>query len=181
MKRLKTYKLFESLNIDRVDIEDRLIDFKQLGFDEVSIDESSSIILDFDRKETERQRRPNGLLFSGDQYFIRSNDIDVYKSGSTNNSLNIELKSASHLNLNLKELEYYYEEFSHYLRSVYGLIPNYIYVTRIDVYNTTGGGYGGQFLYFKNFDDIRKFLIAQKSIDTENIKVRGFNLGFYRP
>lgn len=184
MKWIKTFKIFESLKdtVNIEDIEDRLIDFQHLGFN-VVVSLSSSTILDFDKKRLERNLT-NNVTNLANSYHIKSSEIDRYNSGITHNSLTIGLsglnKEESHINLNIDELTSVYDDFCYYLKQVYGLRPNYINVGSLSLRTNTGGGYEGRFLYFKDFQSIREFLKVKDATDMSNLKVSGFNLGFYK-
>lgn len=180
MKWIKTFRIFESLKdeIDLEEVEDRLIDFKQLNFN-VNLSLSSSLIIDFDKKE--RERVDNRLKDS--QFYINSSDLYKYVSQPFNDhsfTVDLEVKSGQIALFNIDELDTYYNYFSSYLNSAYGLVPNYIYIKRIHFRSITGGGHGGQFLYFKDFQTIRNFLEAKGCIDQNNLQIEGFNLGFYK-
>ena len=189
MKFIKPFNIFESLKdiIDIEEIEDRLIDFQHLGFS-VVVSLSSSTILDFDKKRLERSQT-NNVVDLADSYHIRSSEIDRYNSGISHNSLTIRLsalnKEESHINLNIDEFTLVYDDFCHYLKQVYDLKPNYINIESLSLRTNSGGGYGGRFLYFKDFQSIREFLkvkvlVSNISTDMSNLKVSGFNLGFYK-
>jgi hypothetical protein len=176
MKWIKTFRIFESLKdeIDLEEVEDRLIDFKQLNFN-VNLSLSSSLIIDFDKKERE----------TGGQFYINSSELNKYLQSFNNNSftVNLEAKSDQIELFNIDELDTYYNYFSSYLNSAYGLVPNYIYIKRIR------GGYGG-FLYFKDFQSIRQFLndkeranyhmTGRDPIDQNKLQIEAFSLGFYK-
>ena len=162
MKWIKPYNIFESLRneINIEDIEERLIDFKHIGFD-TDINLSSSIILDFDKK---------------DDFHIKVSEIDDFNSGTTNNSLTIQFHSGQYIQCNVDELETIGDDLSHYLNETLGLIPNYIYFGNIDFnFNTRA-------IYFKDFKSLRKYLNlrAGANIDPENIKTSGFTIGYYK-
>lgn len=180
MKWIKSYRVFESLkdelNIEEVD--DRLIDFKHLGFS-VEIGVSSSIILDFDKKRLERSQTQN-VIDLVNKYHIKSSEIDHYNSGISKSSLTIGLKSTEYINLSINDLTSVYDDFCYYLEQAWGLKPNYIHILRLNLKTNTGGGYVGQFLYFKDFESIREFLQVKNSTDCDNIEVSGFHLGFYK-
>lgn len=190
MKWIKTFKIFESIKqgidwnsqqfLDNV--EERLIDFKHIGF-HVVVSQSSSTILDFDKKMQDvrytDEPREN-------KFHIKSTEIDRYNSGISKTSLTIGLVpsplsigSGPH-NFNIDELEIIYNDFASYLRDVFGLVPNYINIVRLTIKNTAGGSSIGQFLYFKDFQSIREFLVAKSSIDLDTLQATGFNLGFYK-
>jgi hypothetical protein len=133
---IKSFKVFESLygfgsgrllesEIDLDTLEDILIDFIQMGL-ESDISIGSSIILDFDKLNNEREE---GLV-SGDNISIHSGDIDLYKkSQGTDNSLTIDLFKESQISeINIDDFEDGYNMLTSYLKEEYNLIPNYIYV-----------------------------------------------------
>jgi hypothetical protein len=133
---IKSFKIFESLygtgsgrllesEIDLNTLEDILIDFKQMGLEnDISI--GSSIILDFDKLNKEREE---GLI-SGGNISIHSGHIDLYKkSQGTDNSLTIDLFKESQISeINIDDFEDGYNMLTSYLKEEYNLIPNYIYV-----------------------------------------------------
>jgi hypothetical protein len=180
MKWIKTFRIFESLKdeIDLEEVEDRLIDFKQLNFN-VTLSLSSSLIIDFDKKERETG-----------QFYINSSELNKYVLQPFNNNsftVNLEAKSGQIELFNIDELDTYYNYFSSYLNSAYGLVPNYIY-SKIKIFNRRGG-YGG-FLYFKDFQSIRQFLndkeqanyhmTGRDPIDQNKLQIEAFSLGFYK-
>jgi hypothetical protein len=159
------------------DVEDRLVDFKHLGFG-VVISQSSSTILDFDKKmqDVRYTDEPN-------KFHIRSAEIDRYSSGISNISLTIglllkDISGTYNSNFNIDELETIYNDFASYLKEAFGLVPNYINIVKLEIKTTAVGTLYGQFLYFKDFESIRQFLISKNSADIDNIKITGINLGF---
>lgn len=175
MKWIKPYNIFESLRneINIEDIEERLIDFKHIGFD-TDINLSSSIILDFDKK---------------DDFHIKASEIDDYNSGITKNSLTIQFNSEQYIQCNIDELETIYDDFTHYLNVDCGLVPNYIYfgnLNQVDLMSSRRPLLRA--IYFKDFKSRREFLnlraenlpIADADIDPKIIKTSGFTIGYYK-
>lgn len=167
MKHLNDYNTFnikpvkENINLD----EDRLIDFKDLGFDVDINPTSSSIILDFNKKESENKN----------DFHIKASEIDDYNSGITKNSLTIQFNSEEYIKCNIDELETIYDDFTHYLNVACGLVPNYIYFGNV-VMNRRA-------IYFKDFKSLREYLnlrAESADIDPKIIKTSGFTIGYYK-
>lgn len=127
MKYLKKYKIFESLigEIELELIEHMLsLDFVPMGLD-YDIGVGSSIVLDFDKLNKERE---SGNI-SSSNISIHVSDIDLYRKGSTNKSLTIDLFKESKISeFDLDDFKDAYEIFSGFLKDEYNLIPNYIHV-----------------------------------------------------
>ena len=137
MKYLKKYKLFESTQIDYPELEDILIDFKQMGL-KYKIEEGSTGVFDWEK--------------SKNLDYIGSAAVDDYTKSNTNNSLAIYLKDVSN---DVNDLEEAYEMLKVYLFDNYDLIPNYIYFIK-----------GIRYIYFENFDKIISFCELEKKEDT---------------
>lgn len=180
MKHLNDYNTFnikplkENINLD----EDRLIDFKDLGFDVDINSSSSSIILDFNKKAENEN-----------DFHIKASEIDDYNSGITKNSLTIQFNSEQYIQCNIDELETIYDDFTHYLNVACGLVPNYIYfgnLKQVDLMSSRRPLLRA--IYFKDFKSLREFLnlraenfpIADADIDPKIIKTNGFTIGYYK-
>lgn len=141
MKYLKTYKIFENLEskIDLQELDNLLIDFKQMGLDDDKIDikVGSSTILDFNKLNSDTIYK---------SFFISSTNIDRYKKGRTNNSLTIEFNTPEREEYNISEVSESYEMLKDYLYNNYDLIPNYIYIN-----------FHWDYLYFENFEKIKQY------------------------
>ena len=143
MKYLKTYKLFENLEskIDLQELDDLLIDFKQMGLDDDKIDikVGSSVVIDWNLFNDDKTGGPK-VLHSG--------DINKYTKSRTNNSLTIEFSTSDALErqeYNISEASESYEMLKDYLFDNYNLIPNYIYINS-----------HWNYMYFEDFDKIKE-------------------------
>jgi hypothetical protein len=138
MKYLKTYKIFENLEskINLNELEDILIDFKQMGLedDKIDIKLGSSTILDFNKLNFDKV------------YKIPANFLDRYTKGKTNNSLTIEFNTPEKQEYNISEVSEAYEMLKSYLYDNYDLIPNYIYIN-----------FHWDYLYFENFEKLKEY------------------------
>lgn len=160
MKWIKEFRLFESNEWDMESIKERLIDLNHMGF-KTSISKSSSIIIDFERVNPEQfQRNP----------FIKSHEVAKYDGGMASNSLTIDAKSSTRIEINIDELESVYGDLCNFLESKYGLRPNYIYLL---------SSAGIQYVYFKNFSDIKEFIEVSQPTNPNVIETDGLTFGFY--
>lgn len=160
MKWIKEFRLFESNEWDMELIKERLIDLNHMGF-KTSVSKSSSIIIDFERVNPEQfQRNP----------FIKSHEVAKYDGGMASNSLTIDAKSSTRIEINIDELESVYGDLCNFLESKYGLRPNYIYLL---------SSTGIQYVYFKNFSDIKEFIEVSQPTNPNVIETDGLTFGFY--
>jgi hypothetical protein len=143
MKYLKKYTLFENLEskIDLQELDDLLIDFKQMGLDDDKIDikVGSSVVIDWDLFNDDKTGSPKVL---------HSKDIDKYAK-RTNNSLTIEFSTPERQEYNISEASESYEMLKNYLFDNYNLIPNYIYINS-----------HWNYMYFENFDKIKELRVT---------------------
>lgn len=187
MKYLKKYnKLFENVEskIDFKELDDILIDFKQMGL-EPEVKTGSSIwhtILDFDKLNKDNLQDKPILLSAnrGDRY----PELSSYQKGNTNKTLAVEFNSNTLVNFlmqsveyNIEETEEAYEMLKDYLFDNYNLIPNYIYIN-----------FHWDYLYFENFDRIKEYKttypedhngIILGSGDKNIFKAHQLSFGFY--
>ena len=151
MKYLKKYKLFENLEdkIDLNELEDILIDFKQMDLDwDVNI--GSSYIIDWDKLNNDIQGDLN-------QCYLHSGEISDYSKGIKNpgyangfKSLNIDLLRDSQISFyNMDDFEEAYTMVSDYLNEKYNLKSNYIYIN-----------YHWTYLYFQNLEAVRTWALG---------------------
>jgi len=141
MKYLRKFRLFENLEskIDLQELDNLLIDFKQMGLEGLDIDikTGSSVVIDWNLFNDDKTGGPKVL---------RSNDIGKYIQGTTtNNSLTIEFITPERQEYNISEASESYEMLKDYLFDNYDLIPNYIYIT-----------HHMNYMYFENFDRIKE-------------------------
>jgi hypothetical protein len=145
MKYLKTYKLFENLEskIDLQELDNLLIDFKQMGLEGLDIDikTGSSVVIDWNLFNDDKTGAPKCL---------HSSQIGKYTQGPiTNNSLTIEFSTPERGEYNISEASESYEMLKDYLFDNYNLIPNYIYIT-----------HHMNYMYFENFDKIKELRVT---------------------
>jgi hypothetical protein len=180
MKKIKSFKLFESLEsleseINLELLEDIIIDFIQMGLDyDISI--GSSFILDFSKLNKERKLgniRPGKSIHSG--------DIDLYIKSKSNIVLSIDLFTESKISeFNIDDFEDAYNMLSDFLLQEYNLITNYIYVN-----------YHWNYQYFENVEMLRSERFsgyldgdtsnrAFKIRNSEFFKAHKVTLSFYR-
>jgi hypothetical protein len=163
MKHLKRYKLFENLEseIDLQELESYLIDFNQMGLEELDIDirSCSSMVIDWNLFNDDKTGRPKCL---------RSREIERYTKSISNNSLTIGFSTPGIEEYNISETSEAYEMLKGYLFDNYSLIPNYISFHNPLV-----------FLYFEDFDKIRE-LKGELAKKGDTIQARKLIFGFYR-
>ena len=179
---IKSFRVFETLNdvIDRSSLEERLIDFQHLGLNNVVLSFNSSTVLNFGKK-SEARSRAISIIELVNSYVIKSHEVSDCNVGISSNCLTIDLSPESgSVLLNLVEIGVLYEDLCYYLLRLYGLKPNYIFLSGLDVKTSTGGGFGGNYLYFKDFESIKEFLCLKSAFDKENIRVGLVHLGFYK-
>ena len=181
MKFIKNFRVFENLRgvkkslleseIDLVELEHILIDFKQMGLD-YDIKAGSSIVIDWNLFNDDK---------TGGSKCLNSGDIDKYSKSRTGNSLTIELNSLDRDGLvgsmneyNIEDTKEAYEMLKDYLFDNYDLIPNYIYVN-----------YHWSYMYFEDFDKIKEnksdpysFSIGSKDLNI--FKAHKLVLAFYK-
>jgi hypothetical protein len=195
MKYLKKYKLFENLEskIDLNELEEVLIDFKQMGLDwDAKV--GSSMVINWERVNT---RAKGTIRKEIDGHFISSkvslseintvlgNELDRFSSSKTDDSLTIEfstdkpiLREQPH-QYNFDDVVEGYEMIKDYLFENYGLIPNYIYIN-----------YHWNYLYFENFERIKEHkklypeghngIKLGTPSDTNDFKAHKLIFGFYK-
>jgi len=141
MKYLRKFRLFENLEskIDLKELEDILIDFKQMGLDP-DIKAGSSIVIDWNLFNDDK---------TGGSKCLYSSEIDKYAKSRTNNSLTIEFSSREIISYNIEETEEAYEMIKSYLYDNYDLIPNYIYIN-----------FHWDYIYFENFESIKRYKLT---------------------
>lgn len=138
MKYLKKFRLFEGLGkeIDLVELEHILIDFKQMGLD-YDIKAGSSIVIDW---------REFNDVFHGGSKVLHSSDISKFTKSTTNDSLTIEFATNDMHGYNISDTSEAYEMLKDYLFENYDLIPNYIYIN-----------YHWNYMYFQNFEEVKAY------------------------
>lgn len=159
MKYLKKYKLFESVLIDYPELDDILIDFKQMGL-EYEIEEGSTGVFDWEKAKN--------------LDYIGSAVVDDYTESYTDSSLAIYFKDVSN---DVGDLEEAYEMLKVYLFDNYDLIPNYIFVVK-----------GMRYIYFENFDKLISFCKLRTSEGKPSVYIDEYNIlkanrlvfGFYK-
>jgi hypothetical protein len=163
MKHLKRYKLFENLEseIDLQELESILIDFNQMGLEELDIDikSCSSMVIDWNLFNDDKTGGPKCL---------RAREIERYTKSISNNSLTIGFSTPGIEEYNISETSEAYEMLKGYLFDNYSLIPNYISFHNPLV-----------FLYFEDFDKIRE-LKGELVKKGDTIQARKLIFGFYR-
>lgn len=168
MKYLKNFRLFEGLmdEIDLVELEHILIDFKQMDLD-YDTKTGSSIVIDW---------REFNDVFHGGSKVLHSSDISKFTKSTTNDSLTIEFDTNEIHSYNISDTSEAYEMLKDYLFDNYDLIPNYIYIN-----------YHWNYMYFENFDELKAHKnIFSKASDTfgssdKNIfKAHKVIFGFYK-
>jgi hypothetical protein len=180
MKFIKNFRVFENLRgvkkslleseIDLVELEHILIDFKQMGLD-YDIKAGSSIVIDWNLFNDDK---------TGGSKCLNSGDIDKYTKSRTGNSLTIELNSLDRDGLvgsmngyNIEDTKEAYEMLKDYLFDNYDLIPNYIYVN-----------YHWSYMYFEDLDKIKENIPLNTaklgSKDPNIFKAHKLVLAFYK-
>ncbi len=167
MKYLKKFRLFESLGeeIDLVELDHILIDFKQMGLD-YDIKSGSSIVIDWIEF--------NDVNYGGSKV-LHSSGIDKYTKSMTNNSLTIEFTTNYIQDYNIEATAEAYEMLKGYLNKVYDLIPNYIYIN-----------YHWNYMYFEDFDKIKEYknIFSKSDVigssDKNIFKSHKLIFGFYK-
>lgn len=134
MKYIKNFKLFENLEnkIDLKELDDVMIDFKQMNL-EYDVQCGSSVVIDWEKSEKD---------------YLESYDVTKYTKkyiSQRNSSLIISFQDRDPMEFNILDTEEAYEMLRDYLFDTYDLIPNYIYIN-----------YHWSYLYFENFDKIKK-------------------------
>ena len=167
MKYLKKFRLFESLQeeIDLVELDHILIDFKQMGLD-YDIKLGSSIVIDW--------REFNDVKYGGSKE-LHSSDISKFSNSYTNNSLTIEFTTNDFAySYNIEDTAEAFKMLKDYLFDYYSLIPNYIYIN-----------YHWNYMYFEDFDKIKEYKnIFSKGVlgseDKNIFKAHKIIFGFYK-
>ncbi len=151
MKYLKNFKLFENLEskIDLQELEDILIDFKQMGLD-ADIKVGSSVVIDWKLLNDDK---------TGGSKCLYPREIDKYTKSRTNNSLTIEFNTPEKHSYNIDDTQEAYEMLKDYLFDNYNLIPNYIYINL-----------NWSYMYFEDFDKIKE----HKSLFSDDTSVLGY-------
>lgn len=164
MKRIKYFKLFENLE-SRLDLEllsEIIIDLRHMGL-EYDIKVGSSSVLDFNKLNKEREF---GEISPISGISIHSGDIDIYRKGTTNNSLTIELFKESQISeINFENFKDAYDMVTDFLQNEYQLQPNYIYIN-----------YHWNYQYFENTKMLEMEMIGG-NLGNETAH---FNKGFFR-
>ena len=161
MKYLKTYnKLFENLEskIDLQELDNLLIDFKQMGLEGLDIDikTGSSIVIDWNLFNDDKTGAPKCL---------HSRETDKYTKSRTNNSLSIEFNTTDRQEYNISEASESYEMLKDYLFDNYNLIPNYIYINS-----------HWNYMYFEDFDKIKELRVTDNwQFSNPNLPLRPEN------
>jgi hypothetical protein len=175
MKYIKKYKLFENLEskIDLNELEDVLIDFKQMDLDwDAKV--GSSMIINWERVNISISGRKE--IYG---HFISSNEIDRFSDSKTDDSLTIEFSTDKPHQYNFDDVKEGYEMIKDYLFENYGLIPNYIYIN-----------YHWDYIYFENFERIKEYKklypVGHNGIklgtpsDANDFKAHKLIFGFYK-
>lgn len=160
MKYLKNFKIFESLEskIDLQELDSLLIDFKQMGLEELDIDikTGSSIVIDWNLFNDDKTGGPKVL---------HSREIDKYTKSRTSNSITIEFNTTDRQEYNISETQEAYEMLKDYLYDNYNLIPNYIYINS-----------NWNYMYFEDFDKIEEIKFTDNwQFGNVNLPVRPEN------
>lgn len=162
MKYIKKFRLFENLEseIDLKELEELLIDFKQMGLD-YDIKVGSSSVIDWNLFNDDKHGGPKVL---------RANEIDKYRKSFTNNSLTIEFtKNDYAYPYDINNTIEAYEMLKDYLFRNYDLIPNYIY-----------RNYNWSYMYFEDFDKM-ELRSGDSWIKPENtFRAHKLTFGFYK-
>lgn len=149
MKHLKKFESYRQLGLEKfydlAELDDILIDFKQMGLD-YSIKSGSFPIIDWALfKKTNSRDTP----------VFGSSEISKYKKNNGNNVLKIEM--VSYINREIHQNTYNfddviegYEMLKNYLFDNYGLIPNYIHAQNCKIQ------YQFSNLYFENLGDLKE-------------------------
>lgn len=151
MRYIKKYKLFENLEseIDLDELEEVLIDFKQMGLDwDAKV--GSSMVINWEKVNS--YDSVNRLVH---KFSITPVEVQSFLKTKTNNSITIEFftpLSVQSNQYNHQDTSEGYDMIKDYLFSNYGLIPNYIYIC--DHWN---------YKYFQNFEKIKAALPFFKS------------------
>jgi len=183
MKLIKTFSLFESNSptIDSVygkgvesSIKERLIDFQHLGF-KTELTLGWSMVIDFARYKAHNSLNEKSC------HYIRSNDLYDWRRGISENTVTINLRLDRVRDIDLMELEEAYGDLSHFMKSAFGLKPNYIMLCELRFISKEPGKFFPKlsWIYFETFADIRQLLIQSKSHD-DVVRLDGLNLGFYK-
>lgn len=172
MKYLKKFRLFESLGeeIDLIELDHILIDFKQMGLD-YDIKYGSSSVIDWIEFND---------VFHGGSKVLYASDVDKFTKSKTNNSLTIEFDTRTDIHeYNIDDTSEAYEMLKGYLNKEYDLIPNYIYIN-----------YHWNYMYFESFDKIKEYnnMLSQSSylkstkypISKNIFKAHKLIFGFYK-
>jgi hypothetical protein len=152
MKYIKNFKIFENLEskIDIKELEDILIDFKQMGLDDDKIDikVGSSVVIDWNLFNNDKTVLVGNKAHQiGAPKYLQSSQIVKYTQGPiTNNSLTIEFNTPEKQEYNISEVSEAYEMLKSYLYDNYDLIPNYIYIN-----------FHWDYLYFENFEKLKEY------------------------
>lgn len=141
MRYLKRYKLFENLEdkIDLDELEDYLIDFKQMSLNwDVNI--GSSHIIDWDKVNKQIE---NDVIR---QCYLHSGEISDYSERIGEGTINIDFKVGNlyPMRIDFNDLLDGYNMISDYLNDKYSLKSNYIFINM-----------HWNYLYFENFEAIK--------------------------
>lgn len=151
MKFIKNFSLFENLEseIDLKELEEIIIDFRQMGLDH-DIKVGSSLVIDWSRVGPDQALLSDPVV----SYSLDVGKIDSHTKQTSGNSLSIEFIQKSWslggehdqnlFRLELAEAEAAWEMTCEYLGENYGLRPNYILTQR-----------GFTLVYFKDFQHIK--------------------------
>jgi hypothetical protein len=168
MKYLKKFRIFEGLSeeIDLVELDHILIDFKQMGLD-CDIKSGSSIVIDWIEF--------NDVNYGGSKV-LHSSDISKFTKSTTNDSLTIEFTTNDYAySYNIDDTLEAYEMLKDYLFDNYKLIPNYIYIN-----------YHWSYMYFQNFHELKTYknIFSESDIigssDKNIFKSHKLIFGFYK-
>jgi len=154
MKYLNEYKLF---NLDNLELEDFLIDFKQMGLD-LNISSNSSYIIDWYKVNKEISKKYGGF---GGTYnnmpYLNSLEFEEDCKNKTGNyysgikkSLNIDLIKDDQVFYNIDEFEESYKMISNYLSDVYNMKSDSIIIDYNPLYKHK--------YYFQNLESIRVWI-----------------------
>lgn len=168
MKYIKKFEGYRQLGLEKIydlsELDDMLIDFKQMGLD-YDIKSGSSLVIDW---------REFNDVFHGGSKALHASDTDKFTKSRTNDSLTIEFNTNDIQDYNIIDTSEAYEMLKDYLFENYDLIPNYIYIN-----------YHWNYMYFQNFEEVKAYKnIFSKGVlgseDKNIFKAHKIIFGFYK-